>query len=260
MEPWQYDPARDLEQPFLERLRHFPREPDILVYGARLCAALLIRGWLRAYHRFSIVGRDNLPASGSFVMVANHASHMDTLCLLAALPYASLHRAFPAAAQDYFFVSTGRLVMAAVVANALPFARKASPRQSLSLCRQLLDNPGNILILFPEGTRSPTGELREFKPGVGLLVAGTHYPVLPCHLDGAARAWPKGNWLPRPRRVRLTIGPPRQFTQLERSKDSAVRISQELHDAVLELAPGKPGSQAQLGNQAHPLPQRETVS
>src|SRR5437899_647931 len=96
----------------------------MLVYGTRLLAGLLLRGWLRCYHRLTIVGRENLPLDRSFVMVANHASHLDTLCLLSALPLSKLHCAFPAAAQDYFFVQVPRLFLAAVVVNALPFDRR----------------------------------------------------------------------------------------------------------------------------------------
>ena len=95
----------------------------MLVYGLRATASLLTRGWLRAYHRLTVTGRDHLPSGESFVMVANHASHLDALCLLSALPLAKLHRAFPAAAQDYFFVNAPRVFLAAVVVNALPFQR-----------------------------------------------------------------------------------------------------------------------------------------
>src|SRR5262249_4217108 len=127
MDPWHYDPAGDLDQSLIERLRHFPRQPDMLVYGSRLGAALLCRGWWRRSHRFVASGRENLPADGSFVVVANHASHLDALCLLAALPLGMLHRTFPAAAQDYFFVNVPRLLLATVVVNALPFDRRANP-------------------------------------------------------------------------------------------------------------------------------------
>jgi 1-acyl-sn-glycerol-3-phosphate acyltransferase len=238
MDAWKYRPAGDLDEPAIERLRRFPREPDILVYGMRLSAALLCRGWLRLYHGLSISGRENLPADGSFVMVANHASHLDALCLLAALPMARLHRAFPAAARDYFFVSAPRVLLAAIVVNAMPFDRRTSPRQSLGLCRQVLDKPGHALILFPEGTRSPTGEVAEFKPGIGLLAAGTTYPVVPCYLEGAHRAWPKGAWLPRPRRIHLWIGAPRTYAHAGRGKDSALQIARELREAVMDLARG----------------------
>jgi 1-acyl-sn-glycerol-3-phosphate acyltransferase len=155
-----YDCACDIDQSLVNRLRRFPREPDMVVYGVRALIALIIRGWLRIYHRFEIVGHENLRTNRSLVIVANHSSHLDTLCLLAALPLRKLHRAFPAAAADYFFQSVPRTFIAAVVTNALPFARRVRVRRSLSLCSELLNDPENILIIFPEGTRSETGSSR----------------------------------------------------------------------------------------------------
>jgi 1-acyl-sn-glycerol-3-phosphate acyltransferase len=235
MKQWQYDTAQDLEQPLSERLRHFPREPDMLVYALRSFAALVVRAWLRMYHRLEIVGRENLALEGSFVMVGNHSSHLDALCLLAALPLKKLHRAFPAAAADYFFVNLPRVAIAAVVVNALPFARQVHLRQSLNLCQQLLINPGNILIIFPEGTRSTTGQIGEFKCGIGALVAGTKIPVVPCHLAGAFEAWPKGSIIPRPCKLRLTIGTPRAFEFLAPGKEAAHQVAQVLQQAVTEM-------------------------
>jgi 1-acyl-sn-glycerol-3-phosphate acyltransferase len=232
---WQYEPAPDLDKSLAERLRQFPREPDITVYGLRSLAALILRAWLRVYHRLEIIGRENLPAEGSCVMVANHTSHLDTLCLLAAMPLRKLHRAFPAAAQDYFFVSVPRLAFAAVVVNALPFGRQKHIRHSLEMCRELLANPGNILILFPEGTRTATGQMGEFKPGVGLLVAGTELPVVPCHLGGGFEAWPKGKWIPRPRKLVLRIGSPQRFSGLTPGKDAAEQVCADLQKAVAAL-------------------------
>lgn len=236
MDTWHYEPASDLEHTPLDRLKRFPREPDMLVYGLRLAAAAICRSWLRIYHRLTIVGRENLPADGSFVMVANHASHLDALCLLACLPFGRIHRSFPAAAQDYFFVNPPRLLLAAIVVNALPFDRKTSARQSLTLCRQLLDRPGHCLLLFPEGTRSPSGELGEFKPGIGLLLAGSGHPVVPCYIEGAHRAWRKGTWFPRPRRIEVRIGPPRTYNHIGRGKGAADQITHNLRVAVATLA------------------------
>lgn len=236
MNEWHYEPAQDLDQPMVERLRRFPREPDITVYLLRSLAALLVRGWLRLYHCLQIIGHENLPRDGSFVMVANHASHLDALCLLAALPLRKLHRAFPAAAADYFFVSVPRVALAAIAVNALPFSRKLHIQHSLQLCQHLLANPGNVLVLFPEGTRSTTGTIGEFKPGVGLLVAGTHLPVVPCRLEGAIEAWPKGALWPRPHRIRLIIGAPKSFAALPPTKESARDIARTLQEAVESLA------------------------
>ena len=235
MKAWHYDSACDVDQPLVDRLRRFPREPDMLVYGVRALIALIIRGWLRIYHRFEIIGHENLRRNRSLVIVANHSSHLDTLCLLAALPWRKLHRTFPAAAADYFFQSVPRTFIAAVVTNALPFARRVRVRRSLSICSEVLKDPENILIIFPEGTRSETGETGEFKSGIGALVAGRDVAVLPCYLQGAFRAWPKGRHLPRPKKVRLIVGAPRNYSSRSANKIHMCAIAAELHRAVTEM-------------------------
>jgi 1-acyl-sn-glycerol-3-phosphate acyltransferase len=121
--------------------------------------------------------------------------------------------------------------------NALPFARQARVRQSLSLCRELLANPGTILIIFPEGTRSTTGEVGEFKSGIGALVAGRDVAVAPCFIDGSFQAWPKGKRFPRPRKVRLVIGTPRNYCDRGTDKTDICAITAELRDAVDQLRP-----------------------
>ncbi len=234
MEQWHYDPTLDLNQDLIERLRLL-QEQAPLMCGIRRLTAGVLRCWLRVYHRFTIVGRHNLPADRSFILIANHASHLDTLCLLSALPIRRLHRAFPAAAKDYFCASAPRALLAGLVANVLPFERHCAPWQSLSACACLLQSPGNILILFPEGTRSGAYEPAEFKPGVGLLAAGRDLPVVPCHLAGTHAALAKGAWIPRPRGVRLTIGAPRSYAHLPATKESARQICDELRQAVISL-------------------------
>jgi 1-acyl-sn-glycerol-3-phosphate acyltransferase len=236
MDDWQYQPAADLDQRLLDRLRRFPREPDMFTYGLRSCAALAVRGWLRAFHRFQVSGAEHIPQSGSFVVVSNHASHLDAVCLMAAMPLRQLHRTFSAAATDYFFVSAPRVAVAVLVVNALPFNRETQVRQSLRLCRELLlGEKGNALVLFPEGSRSADGQVHAFKPGIGLLVAGTDIPVLPCYLRGAQAALPKHAKLPRPRQIRLTIGPPRRYPDLRPDKAGSTDVCQDLHAAVMEL-------------------------
>jgi len=236
MEPWHYDPSEQLDKTLVERLRLFPREPDLLVFGLRSASAILIRAWLWAYHRLSIVGRDTLPREGSYVIVANHASRLDTLAIISALPLGRLHRVFPAAAKDFFFESVSRTAAASILVNALPFDRQTHIRQSLSLCQALLENPGNILVIYPEGTRSTTGQTGEFRPGISLLLAGSDLPVVPCCLEGTYKAWPKSVRFPRPPKVRLLIGQPRRYTGLKRGKETAETICRDLRQAVLALS------------------------
>ncbi|HEY7087042.1 MAG TPA: lysophospholipid acyltransferase family protein [Tepidisphaeraceae bacterium] len=238
-------PSPHPAQTLLERLSRCPREPDLLCYAARAGSALLCRAWLKAYHRLTIIGRENLPASGPFVLVANHSSHLDTLCLLAALPMHKLHNTYPAAAADYFFTSVPRIAFAAVCINAMPFGRADHVRQTMTMCREILSGGENVLIVFPEGTRTTDGKVGAFRRGIGDLVAGRKVHVVPCHLEGAFEAMPRGRWFPRPRKLTLRIGSPMNFEDRDASKADAIEISAQLRDAVVALraipSPGTPG-------------------
>lgn len=232
---WSYDTAKDSGLSFVDRLVQCPREPDPLVYSARIAAALAIRSALRIYNRLDIVGREHLPRKGSFVMVANHSSHLDAVALLSALPLGSLHRAYPLAARDYFCANKLRFALTAIIANVMLFDRDAAGLQALTLCQRMLDERGHVLVMFPEGTRSLDGRVGIFRRGIGLLLAGTSYPVVPCYLDGTLRAWPKGAFIPRPAPVRLAIGEARSYERVERTDAGVLQICADLQGAVLAL-------------------------
>ena len=238
MQEWEYQPPPDIDESMAETLRNFPREPKMLPYAIRSIASLVLRGWMRVYHRLQIEGRDNLPDTGSFVLVCNHTSHLDALCMMCAVPLAKIHRTFPAAAADYFFSSLPRSAISAILINALPFNREAKGAESLAICAKLLENEGNVLIIFPEGTRTTTGEMGRFRSGIGRLVAGSDLAVLPCYLEGGLRAWPKGKMVPRPRKLRLRIGTAQSYGHLEKKSDSVRAICRDLEERVASLGRG----------------------
>jgi len=233
---WSYDTARDGGLSFVDRLKECPRDPDPLVYAARFGAAVAIRAALRIYNRLEIAGREHLPRKGSFVLVANHASHLDAVALLSALPLRSLNRAYPLAARDYFCASKLRLAVSTIIANVMLIDRASKGVDSLKLCQRMLDEQDNVLVMFPEGTRSIQGHVGMFRRGAGLLLAGARHPVVPCYLDGTFNAWPKGALIPRPSRVRLVIGEPRTYERVERTDAGALNICADLRSAVLALA------------------------
>lgn len=235
MSEWEYQPAPDLEVSVSERLRGFPRQPDMLIYGVRSLAALVLRAWLRVYHRLRVEGRENLPKEGSFILVCNHTSHLDALCLVSCIPLARLHRVFPAAAADYFFSSLPRSLFSAALINALPFDRQLKGAESLTVCAELLANDGNILIIFPEGTRTTTGELGSFRSGIGRLAVSTALPIVPCHLSGGVAAFPKGAIFPRPRHLTLRIGTPQTYGHLPEISDSVREVCGDLQNRVANL-------------------------
>lgn len=235
MTEWQYQPTEGFDKSPIERLSTFPRHPDLFIYALRYALHVVMRFWLRTYHRYRVEGREHLPDHQPFVMVANHASHLDAISLLSALPLRRIQKAYPAAAKDYFFTTLPKIAFSAVAMNAMPFDRRENPRESLDLCRELLQTPEHVLILFPEGTRSPTGAVGAFKPGIGFLVAGTPIPVVPCFLDGAYRAWPKGKWIPRPRKLTLHIGTPMTFAGTATDKEGAKSVAGRLEEAVRKM-------------------------
>ena len=237
MDEWSYEPAPDLAKSIAERMRHFPRYPDMTVYALRSGFQIALRAFLRSYFRLNVRGREHLPVDESFVMVCNHSSHLDALCLLSSLPLRRVHRAFPVAAADYFFSSLPRTFISVIFVNGLPFDRESKGGESLEVCRQLLARPGgNILILFPEGTRGASGTIGRFRSGIGRLVAGTGTPVVPCHLSGAREAFPKGALLPRPRALRLHIGRARTFRDVSpRDHDAVESLCSQLRDDVVAL-------------------------
>lgn len=235
MQEWEYHPPPDIDATMTESLRNFPREPQMLIYSIRSLAAILLRGWMRLYHRLQIDGQEHLPDRGSYVLVCNHTSHLDTLCLLSSVPLKKIHRTFPAAAADYFFSSLPRSAVSAILINALPFDRKVKGAESLTVCSKLLENEGNVLIIFPEGTRTTSGEMGRFRSGIGRLVVGTDLAVLPCHLAGGVNAWPKGKIFPRPRKLHLRIGETQSYGHLDKDARSVKVICEDLQKRVADL-------------------------
>jgi 1-acyl-sn-glycerol-3-phosphate acyltransferase len=232
---WHFRPARDLGLPLGQRLRSTSREPGLLSVLAHGVWTLLVRFYLAVFHRLSVTGRENIPAAPPFVLVANHGSHLDTLSLLAALPRGLSRSAFALAAGEVFFDRLPIAGFAALAINALPIWRKHTTEHDLAFLRQRLEEDGLVFILFPEGTRSRTGAMARFRPGVGALVAGNAVPVVPCFLRGAQAAWPPGRWLPRPRKITLRIGAPLDFAATANDRAGWTAVAAACEAAVRAL-------------------------
>ena len=237
MSDWKMDPARDLGMPPTERARSLQRENGLISTGFHLAWWTMVRSYLGVWHRLTISGQEHIPAKPPFVLIANHASHLDALVLAAPLPWRQRDRIFPIAAGDVFFQTPLISTFSALMLNALPMWRKnCGPHAMKELRRRLLDEPCSY-ILFPEGARSRDGKMLPFKPGLGMLVAETSVPVVPCHLDGCLEALHANQVFPRPRRIRLRIGEPINFADVPNKRDGWVHIATTLEDRVKALAP-----------------------
>jgi long-chain acyl-CoA synthetase len=109
------------------------------------------------------------------------------------------------AAADYFFDTKYKRAVMENFTNLVPMERTGSLRQSLRHARSFLDQGYNALI-FPEGTRSMTGVMADFKPVVGYLALHARVGILPIYLDGTYEAMPKGTTIIKNREVGARIG------------------------------------------------------
>ncbi len=196
---------------------------------------IILRVLLKGYFRLKIVGKKNLPQNKSFVLVANHSSHLDALVLLACVPLKLINRTFSVAAKDYFFTSLWRSLLAVIFVNALPFDRIDKKKESLELCADILNVGEHILIMFPEGTRSTTEDIQPFKKGIGILTASTDRLVVPAFIKGAFAAWPKGSSFPHPTNVQIFIGQAMQFLHIPRTEEGFWLVAQETEHAIKQL-------------------------
>ncbi len=142
--------------------------------------------------------RHCLPLNGPAILVANHTSHLDTIVLMSLFPLSQIHKIRPVAAADYFFKNKWIRWFAIHCIDIIPMRRheKLSKIELFKHCFDALDQ-GDILILFPEGTRSST-EDRVFQLKRGIHVLLKERPqtvVLPVLLRGLGRVLPKGEAL-----------------------------------------------------------------
>lgn len=194
---------------------------------------------LRTLCRLEVEGRDNLPEDGPFVLTPNHTSFLDPAVIMAAVPGRLRQRVYWAGADDVLFKTAPRRAFSRLF-NVFPIDALQA-RTALAFGRAVLERE-HILTWFPEGRRSKDGTLLRFEPGIGQLVELHAAPLVPVHIEGAFEAWPVGQTLPRPHRVRVRFGAPLDPESIEADGDENRRekIAERLHEAVAELAERSP--------------------
>jgi long-chain acyl-CoA synthetase len=212
-----------------------PRVPDALRDVAKAALSVVQREFYAQAMNVKVTGRAFIPQNRHTLVVANHASHLDMGLVKYAL--GSYGRDLvTVAAKDYFFDTQLKRAFSENFTNLLPFDRDGGGndlRQTLREVGRHLDE-GRTVLLFPEGTRSPDGAIREFKGALGHLAMHHEVDLLPVYLGGTHDALPRDGVVPRKRDLTARIGPPLRYDDVRRL--TAQRGNVERVRAIARLA------------------------
>lgn len=188
--------------------------------GATRPVALAVVGIIQRCSGFHYEADFERPLDASaapLLFASNHCSHADTGAITGTLPRTLRERTLVAAAMDVFGAApnggAGRLARPLVqlavgsAFHAFAFDRLGHSIRSVRASIRLVSR-GWSLLVYPEGTRSRTGKLGRFKPGIGLLARATGRPVVPVHVEGSLRVLPCGTRWPRRGTIRVRYGAP----------------------------------------------------
>jgi 1-acyl-sn-glycerol-3-phosphate acyltransferase len=221
-------------EPIASKLDDKPRPVTLRDVVQIIIFVLAIKPFMLLFIGLRVRGREHLPESGPFILIANHSSHLDTISLLSLFPLSRLRDVRPVAAADYFERNRLISILTRTIFNILPIARaNITPENNpLRRMRETIE-AGQSLIIFPEGTRGTASEMAPFRAGVAhLLEKAPNTPVVPAYLVNMGRSLPKGEFIPVPFFCEIRLGAPRKINgsrqEITRSLEAAVRELKEL--------------------------------
>ena len=179
----------------------------------------VLRVFLRVYTRWEVTGREHVPQAGGVLLVANHTSYADPPIVGAACP------------RPVHFMAKSELFAIPLLSafirrtHAFPVKREAADQQALRRALRLLRGD-RVLLIFPEGSRSPDGRLMPFEAGAAFVALASEAQVVPVGIDGADRLLPPGKPILLPAKLRVRFGPPVDLSPFRRQRRSRELLQQ----------------------------------
>jgi 1-acyl-sn-glycerol-3-phosphate acyltransferase len=175
----------------------------------------------RVAFQYCAYGQENIIEEGPAIMAANHQSYLDP-------PLVGI-----TCRNELFFLARKTLFekrfLGAIISsvNALPVDLTRGDLTALRAIMNLLKE-GHRTVIFPEGTRSLTGQIQQARPGIGMIIARTLAPVVPMRIFGSFEAWPKGGKI-RPHPITVVVGKPLRF-----KKEDFAAHNREIYQKISE--------------------------
>jgi 1-acyl-sn-glycerol-3-phosphate acyltransferase len=200
-----------------------PDHPHALWKGAQA----LVRVWTSLRFELKVYGANNVPRTGGALMVSNHQSVLDPVVL-----GAQLRRPMSYLAKSELWKNPA---FGWLISRLYAFPVKQG-RGDVGAIKETIRRlqEGHILNIYPEGSRTETGELLPIEAGVALIIRRAGVPVIPAVVDGSFYAWPKGQPLPVHHPVRVLIRKPMRMDHLK-AKDIVVEIDRMFREMLAEL-------------------------
>ncbi len=198
-------------------------------------STIVVGSFYRFGYDLKVYGRENIP-KGCFIVAPNHESHLDPPLIGIAfsrrpLRYFAKHELFELNPIFTWLIRSQ---------GAVPIS--PNPRDLKRFFRWIgyFQRTNQPFVIFPEGERTPTGELLPPRPGLGFVVQATGLPVVPVFIEGTFEALPRGAVRLSPSKITVVIGKPLDFTEFQGKgkrldKDLAQEIGQRVMDEISRL-------------------------
>jgi len=185
----------------------------------------------RSFQKVEVEGYDIKQFDGGpVIFIANHQSHLDAPDIIKVLPRKVRTKTSVAAAKDYIFGNRATGLLARMTFNAFPIDRHGNIDESLTNIGKFLDK-GNSVLIFPEGRRTRTGEMQEFKHAIGVVAPEMGVPIIPIKISGNYDILPRKQHLPKRGKTTITIGEPIIFDD----DSSYISITDKLEETIRKL-------------------------
>ena len=192
---------------------------------------VIARPLFKALFKFQIFGVENVPSTGGVLIMSNHASYVDPVFVGTAvkrnLHYMARSTLFKPNLIKWFLLRV----------NAFPVHLGSPDRKAISQALRLLGS-GNLLLIFPEGTRTVDGTLGKAQPGIGFIAHKANVPVMPAFLSGTREVMPRKAKMIKSGKIKVYFGKPLDMEKYRKRKGSReiyTEIGEEVMARIADL-------------------------
>jgi 1-acyl-sn-glycerol-3-phosphate acyltransferase len=190
--------------------------------GKIICRIVMSR-----YFDLKVYGAHHVPATGGVLFASSHQSYLDPIAVAVKLKRPMSYLAKSELFENPLFSWLIRNL------NAIPVRQGEGDVGAVKETIRRLQE-GHMLSLFPEGTRTPNGEIHPLQSGIGLVIRRAEVPVVPVVIDGSFQAWPRHELLPHGHAIRVMYGPPLDLKGLKATA-AVAKIESTLRQMLSDL-------------------------